>query len=360
MVRSCLPVVSVTTSPGDGEASTYSRPSAPCRTARRPGPMGVRIRCLAKRSTSSGSCASAAAQPETSKPIAVRTFSWEAILVRMPPVDYYGRPGGCRTCLGAGAPARRRRGGAGLRTTSVGSCRRPPQAHHRALRGRASLPRRFALSAALPLGTARLGQGRMGAFGWPPPALLPAHPDRRQNPRRAALALARFLGSRQSHRGGPPCLIGSGSSVKSWEPCRSATGAARKSSRNWPSNSRLPTKRRSGRAWTSRKRSARVWPNAKTGKSFAAKFSSPSKVRVFRYGCKTVFSLPAAGPKEDLRAVRAAERAIALNPELTWISAKVSHAGYGIPGYDPHPWIERLKARGIRRTALDPICRYTG
>src|SRR6516162_1456330 len=198
MVRSCLPVVSVTTSPGDGEASTYSRPSAPCRTARRPGPMGVRIRCLAKRSTSSGSCASAAAQPETSKPIAMRTFSWEAILVRMPPVDYYGRPGGCRTCLGAGAPARRRRGGAGLRTTSVGSCRRPPQAHHRALRGRASLPRRFALSAALPLGTARLGQGRMGASGWPPPALLPAHPDRRQNPRRAALALARFLGSRES------------------------------------------------------------------------------------------------------------------------------------------------------------------
>jgi hypothetical protein len=48
--------------------------------------------------------------------------------------------------------------------------------------------------------------------------------------------------------------------------------------------------------------------------------------------------------EEDLRAMRAAEKAIALNPELTWISAKVSHAGYMIPGYDPHPWIERLKA----------------
>ena len=50
-------------------------------------------------------------------------------------------------------------------------------------------------------------------------------------------------------------------------------------------------------------------------------------------------------PKEDdLRAMHAAEKAIALDPELTWISAKVSHATYMIPGHDPHPWIERLKA----------------
>jgi tetratricopeptide (TPR) repeat protein len=50
-------------------------------------------------------------------------------------------------------------------------------------------------------------------------------------------------------------------------------------------------------------------------------------------------------PKEDdLRAMHAAEKAIALDPQLTWISAKVSHAAYLIPGYDPHPWIERLKA----------------
>ncbi|HEX8838696.1 MAG TPA: hypothetical protein VF748_17270 [Candidatus Acidoferrum sp.] len=50
-------------------------------------------------------------------------------------------------------------------------------------------------------------------------------------------------------------------------------------------------------------------------------------------------------PKEDdLRALDAAEKAIALDRELTWISAKVSHATYSFPGYDPHPWIERLKA----------------
>ena len=50
-------------------------------------------------------------------------------------------------------------------------------------------------------------------------------------------------------------------------------------------------------------------------------------------------------PKEDdLRSVHAAEKAIALDPRLTWISAKVSHATYSFPGYDPHPWIERLKA----------------
>jgi hypothetical protein len=47
---------------------------------------------------------------------------------------------------------------------------------------------------------------------------------------------------------------------------------------------------------------------------------------------------------DDLQAVRAAEKAIALDPQLTWISARISHATYLIPGYDPHPWIERLKA----------------
>src|SRR5215472_8441426 len=313
MARSCLPAVSVTTSPGDGEASTYSRPSAPCRTARRPGPTAVRIRCLAKRSTSSGSCASAPAEPETSKPIAVRTFSWEAILVRMPRVDYYGRLGGCRLAsvearrhdgnreeqdcarrgegsidglpgicsiaiyggrIGQGTQKKQRRVADPRASRGAGPPRlRDRQAYRRALRGRASLLRRFALSAALPLGTARLGQGRMGAFRRPPAALLPAHADGPQNPRRAALPLARFLGSCQSHRGGAPCLIGSGSSAKSWERCHSATGAARKSSRNSPSNSRLPTTRRSPRAWTSRERCARVWPNSRTGKSFAAKFS---------------------------------------------------------------------------------------
>jgi len=47
---------------------------------------------------------------------------------------------------------------------------------------------------------------------------------------------------------------------------------------------------------------------------------------------------------DDLRAMHAAEKAIALDPQLTWIAAKVSHATYSFPGYDPHPWIERLKA----------------
>lgn len=48
---------------------------------------------------------------------------------------------------------------------------------------------------------------------------------------------------------------------------------------------------------------------------------------------------------DDIRAVHAAEKAIALDPRLTWISAKVSGASYvPHPGHDPHPWIERLKA----------------
>jgi hypothetical protein len=46
---------------------------------------------------------------------------------------------------------------------------------------------------------------------------------------------------------------------------------------------------------------------------------------------------------DDLRAA-AAEKAIALDPNLTWISAKVSHATYLVPGYDPKPWIARLQA----------------
>ena len=47
---------------------------------------------------------------------------------------------------------------------------------------------------------------------------------------------------------------------------------------------------------------------------------------------------------DDLQAMHAAEKAIALDPQLTWISARISHATYLIPGYDPHPWIERLKS----------------
>ena len=47
---------------------------------------------------------------------------------------------------------------------------------------------------------------------------------------------------------------------------------------------------------------------------------------------------------DDREAVRAAEKAMALDPRLTWLSARVSHATYLVPGHDPHPWIERLKA----------------
>jgi hypothetical protein len=47
---------------------------------------------------------------------------------------------------------------------------------------------------------------------------------------------------------------------------------------------------------------------------------------------------------DDREAAVAAEKAIVLDPQLTWISAKISHATYWRPGYDPKPWIERLKA----------------
>lgn len=63
-----------------------------------------------------------------------------------------------------------------------------------------------------------------------------------------------------------------------------------------------------------------------------------------RYARALAFVALHSPKDDDLLAMHAAEKAIALDPQLTWISASVSHANYLIPGYDPHPWIERLKA----------------
>lgn len=78
-------------------------------------------------------------------------------------------------------------------------------------------------------------------------------------------------------------------------------------------------------------------------------FSEEALRRIEQSGDKQKYARTLAfvalhSPKEDdLRAMHAAEKAIALDPQLTWISAHVCHATYLIPGYDPHPWIERLK-----------------
>jgi hypothetical protein len=47
---------------------------------------------------------------------------------------------------------------------------------------------------------------------------------------------------------------------------------------------------------------------------------------------------------DSQQAAVAAEKAVALDPQLAWICAKLSHANYLVPGYDPTPWINRLKA----------------
>jgi hypothetical protein len=79
-------------------------------------------------------------------------------------------------------------------------------------------------------------------------------------------------------------------------------------------------------------------------------FSEKALGRIEKSGDKQKYARALAyvalhSPKEDdLRAMHAAEKAIALDPQLTWISAHVCHASYLVPGYDPHPWIERLKA----------------
>jgi hypothetical protein len=79
-------------------------------------------------------------------------------------------------------------------------------------------------------------------------------------------------------------------------------------------------------------------------------FSEKALRRIAQSGDKQKYARALAyvalhSPREDdLRAVHAAEKAIALDPQLTWISGHVCHASYLVPGYDPHPWIERLKA----------------
>ena len=77
-------------------------------------------------------------------------------------------------------------------------------------------------------------------------------------------------------------------------------------------------------------------------------FSERALRRLERSGDKQKYArtlaFAALHSPDDLQAVRAAEKAIALDPQLTWISVRVSHATYLMPGYDPHPWIERLKA----------------
>lgn len=63
-----------------------------------------------------------------------------------------------------------------------------------------------------------------------------------------------------------------------------------------------------------------------------------------KYARALAFVALHSAKEEDLRAIDAAEKAIALDPKFTWISATISHATYRTLGYDPHPWIERLKA----------------
>jgi hypothetical protein len=77
-------------------------------------------------------------------------------------------------------------------------------------------------------------------------------------------------------------------------------------------------------------------------------FSADALRRIERSGDKGKYARTLAyvalHNPDDHQAMLAAEKAIALDPQLAWISARVSHANYLIPGYDPKPWINRLKA----------------
>jgi len=80
----------------------------------------------------------------------------------------------------------------------------------------------------------------------------------------------------------------------------------------------------------------------------ATAFSAEALQRVERTGDKQKYARTLAyvalHNPDDHQAVLAAEKAVALDPQLTWICAQMSHATYLVPGHDPKPWIDRLKA----------------
>jgi hypothetical protein len=80
----------------------------------------------------------------------------------------------------------------------------------------------------------------------------------------------------------------------------------------------------------------------------ATAFSAQALQRIERTGDKQKYARTLAyvalHSPDDHQAVLAAEKAIALDPQLTWVCAQMSHATYLVPGHDPKPWIDRLKA----------------
>src|SRR5690348_7087616 len=123
---------------------------------------------------------------------------------------------------------------------------RDQQTHRAALARHAALPRSLALSITVSPRGARLAARPLGREVWPaPPALLPAHAPRPQNPRIAAAQLARIRRQRQPRyaarlRGGK-CLIGSAKSFDGWRQCSLHPSALTKSSKKWRSTSMIGT-----------------------------------------------------------------------------------------------------------------------
>jgi hypothetical protein len=77
-------------------------------------------------------------------------------------------------------------------------------------------------------------------------------------------------------------------------------------------------------------------------------FSEPALKEIEKSGDKQKYARTLAyialHSPDARQQVVAAEKAVALDPQLTWISAHLAHTNYLAPGYDPAPWINRLKA----------------
>lgn len=86
------------------------------------------------------------------------------------------------------------------------------------------------------------------------------------------------------------------------------------------------------------------WPDAWSSSAFSTKaLQRIEKSGDTRKYARALAYVALHSPDEQ-QSAQAAERAMALDPQLTWICAKMSRANLPPPGYDSERWIKRLEA----------------
>ena len=87
-----------------------------------------------------------------------------------------------------------------------------------------------------------------------------------------------------------------------------------------------------------------AWPDAWSSSAFSSR--ALQRIEKSRDTNKYARSLAyvALHSPDERQSTQAAERAMALDPQLTWICAKMSRTNFPPPGYDSGRWIQRLEA----------------